>query len=374
MADPANPDMRQARHHRRPRHRQRPLPGRQRPGQPERRLPLRLRRRHRRGRQQERPRRRERPHQLPGVRLAGQPGQRRRDGRAGRASPTPAPPGSSTPTSGDTDSASTVVGDGTLNFDSTGKLKGSTGTDSQHRPHRHRRQVADERSSLDFERRHLPGQQRLDAGHDQPGRVADRHAGQLLRRRRRDHQRRPTATARPSTLGQVALASFANNDGLVDKGGNVFMDRRRQRRRRHLQARRPGGRADSVRRAGAEQRGPVPRVRQPDRRLHRLLRRQPGHLHQQPVNHGPAEFVRYFGVLEAEPRSANDRSSHDSTHPTERPGVRPQRREDPLRRKSTPDTMVCCDTGDKVMVLETLQEVMRRAIDYARVIRRPVTD
>lgn len=42
--------------------------------------------------------------------------------------------------------------------------------------------------------------------------------------------------------------------------------------------------------------------------------------------------------------------------------------------ESTPDTLVCCDSGDKVMVLESLQEVMRRAIDYARVIRRPVTD
>lgn len=42
--------------------------------------------------------------------------------------------------------------------------------------------------------------------------------------------------------------------------------------------------------------------------------------------------------------------------------------------ESTPDTLVCCDNGDKVMVRETLQEVMRRAIDYARMIRRPVTD
>ncbi len=42
--------------------------------------------------------------------------------------------------------------------------------------------------------------------------------------------------------------------------------------------------------------------------------------------------------------------------------------------ESTPDTIVCCDTGDKVMVKETLQEVTRRAIDYARVIRRPITD
>ena len=42
--------------------------------------------------------------------------------------------------------------------------------------------------------------------------------------------------------------------------------------------------------------------------------------------------------------------------------------------ESTPDTVVCCDHGEKMMVKESLQEVMRRAIDYARVIRRPVTD
>ncbi|MGA2583229.1 MAG: flagellar FlbD family protein [Tepidisphaeraceae bacterium] len=42
--------------------------------------------------------------------------------------------------------------------------------------------------------------------------------------------------------------------------------------------------------------------------------------------------------------------------------------------ESTPDTVVCCDTGEKMMVREPLQEVIRRAIEYARVIRRPVTD
>jgi flagellar protein FlbD len=42
--------------------------------------------------------------------------------------------------------------------------------------------------------------------------------------------------------------------------------------------------------------------------------------------------------------------------------------------ESTPDTVVCCDTGDKVMVREPLKEVMRRAIDYARTVRRPITD
>ena len=42
--------------------------------------------------------------------------------------------------------------------------------------------------------------------------------------------------------------------------------------------------------------------------------------------------------------------------------------------ESTPDTVVCCDTGDRMMVKESLQEVMRRAIEYARMIRRAVTD
>lgn len=40
----------------------------------------------------------------------------------------------------------------------------------------------------------------------------------------------------------------------------------------------------------------------------------------------------------------------------------------------TPDTVVCTDSGDKMMVKETIQEVMRRAIDYARLVRRPITD
>jgi flagellar protein FlbD len=41
--------------------------------------------------------------------------------------------------------------------------------------------------------------------------------------------------------------------------------------------------------------------------------------------------------------------------------------------EATPDTVVCCDTGEKMMVKETIAEVMQRAIEYARIIRRPVT-
>ena len=42
--------------------------------------------------------------------------------------------------------------------------------------------------------------------------------------------------------------------------------------------------------------------------------------------------------------------------------------------EATPDTIVCCDTGEKMMVRETLAEVTRRAIDYARVIRKPISE
>jgi flagellar protein FlbD len=42
--------------------------------------------------------------------------------------------------------------------------------------------------------------------------------------------------------------------------------------------------------------------------------------------------------------------------------------------EQTPDTLVCCDNGEKLMVKEPLAEVIRRAIEYARLIRKPVTE
>jgi len=42
--------------------------------------------------------------------------------------------------------------------------------------------------------------------------------------------------------------------------------------------------------------------------------------------------------------------------------------------EATPDTMVCSDTGDRIIVKESLPEVGRRAIDYARTGRRPISD
>jgi flagellar protein FlbD len=42
--------------------------------------------------------------------------------------------------------------------------------------------------------------------------------------------------------------------------------------------------------------------------------------------------------------------------------------------EQTPDTLICCDNGEKMMVKETLQEVIRRSIDYSRMVRRPLTD
>jgi flagellar protein FlbD len=42
--------------------------------------------------------------------------------------------------------------------------------------------------------------------------------------------------------------------------------------------------------------------------------------------------------------------------------------------EATPDTVVCCETGERLMVKETLDEVVRRAIEYGRLLRRPITD
>ncbi len=42
--------------------------------------------------------------------------------------------------------------------------------------------------------------------------------------------------------------------------------------------------------------------------------------------------------------------------------------------EQTPDTVICSDTGEKLMVRESLTEVTRRAIEYARLIRKPITD
>ena len=38
--------------------------------------------------------------------------------------------------------------------------------------------------------------------------------------------------------------------------------------------------------------------------------------------------------------------------------------------EATPDTVVCSDTGEKLMVKESLQEVMKKAIEYARIVSK----
>ncbi|HMO27281.1 MAG TPA: flagellar FlbD family protein [Tepidisphaeraceae bacterium] len=42
--------------------------------------------------------------------------------------------------------------------------------------------------------------------------------------------------------------------------------------------------------------------------------------------------------------------------------------------EQTPDTVICCESGERLMVKEPMQEVIRRSIEYARLIRRPITD
>ena len=38
--------------------------------------------------------------------------------------------------------------------------------------------------------------------------------------------------------------------------------------------------------------------------------------------------------------------------------------------EQTPDTVICTDGGERLMVRETIQEVVRRCIDYGRMVRR----
>jgi flagellar protein FlbD len=42
--------------------------------------------------------------------------------------------------------------------------------------------------------------------------------------------------------------------------------------------------------------------------------------------------------------------------------------------EQTPDTVLCCESGEKMMVKESLDEVIRRAIEYARAVRKPITE
>ena len=42
--------------------------------------------------------------------------------------------------------------------------------------------------------------------------------------------------------------------------------------------------------------------------------------------------------------------------------------------ESTPDTLISTDGGDKLLVKESVQEVVRRSIDYARRTRKPLVD
>jgi flagellar protein FlbD len=40
--------------------------------------------------------------------------------------------------------------------------------------------------------------------------------------------------------------------------------------------------------------------------------------------------------------------------------------------EETPDTIVCCEGGEKMLVKETLAEVTKRAVEYARLVRNPL--
>ena len=42
--------------------------------------------------------------------------------------------------------------------------------------------------------------------------------------------------------------------------------------------------------------------------------------------------------------------------------------------EATPDTVVCCEQDERYIVREQLNEVVRRAIEWARMTRRPLAE
>lgn len=42
--------------------------------------------------------------------------------------------------------------------------------------------------------------------------------------------------------------------------------------------------------------------------------------------------------------------------------------------ESTPDTLIYCDGGERVVVKETVEDVVRQSIDHSRRTRKPLID
>jgi flagellar protein FlbD len=42
--------------------------------------------------------------------------------------------------------------------------------------------------------------------------------------------------------------------------------------------------------------------------------------------------------------------------------------------EQTPDTVICTENGDRLMVKESMREVVAKAIEYSRLVRRPITE
>jgi flagellar hook protein FlgE len=91
-------------------------------------------------------------------------------------------------------------------------------------------------------------------------------------------------------LGQIAVATFANNQGLVDRGSNQFTMGADSGVPVVSAPQKLGAGVDPRVVAGAEQRRPVEGVREHDHQLDRVLGRQPGDHDQRPAHHRAAEL------------------------------------------------------------------------------------
>ena len=158
---------------------------------------------------------------------------------------------------------------GTVAFDTAGNFVAPAATRLRHRPDRHGGGHPVDRDARPVLRRERPIDGRIQRHHGRPGRVSAGHAEQLRGGQRR-HVSGVFSNGLTRTLGQVALATFANDGGLVAESDNLLSAGPNSG---PAAVSTPGtmGAGQFLRRgAGVVQRGPVTRVHWADYGEYRL--------------------------------------------------------------------------------------------------------
>jgi len=248
-----------------------------------------------------------------------------------------------------------LAGSGTLTFDNNGKLQSSTGTSVTMGPLGH---GSDDAASHQARFWEYDGAERaaIHGGHGHAGRVSCRYAEHVFRGDDGTITRRIQQPGRRARWANWPLATFTNIQDSVEAAGNLY------------QSSAGSGAAGQIQLAGQFRRG-------------RDSRRVTG---TEPTSISSTEFTKLIGAstgFSARARSVTTTQQLMQQLST-RSGIIAKRRaitvngdfmisltaewhpfvvnaEESVHR-ITPDTIVCCDTGEKLMVRETLQEVMRR--------------